>query len=68
MIWQRHMAAASLAAQVAGDSLALVEDLDDLDVDPAIHLLPDQAEGLRIPRAINLDMIVWRYPRALSPC
>ena len=53
------------AARMTGNSLPLMEDLDDGAADAGIDLLPDQPERHGIPRTVDLDVIVGRDAGAL---
>src|SRR5271170_3610511 len=59
------MAAPVRRAQMAGDPLSLVENLDRLVGDPRINQFFDEAEGRRIPMAVDLDVVVGGDAAAL---
>ena len=58
MLGLRHMAAPPGAAWMAGNPLPFMEYLNDGAADADIHLFPDQAEGHRIPRNVDLDVVI----------
>ncbi len=59
------MAAPVRRAQMAGDALSLVENLDRLVGDARINQFLDEAEGRRIPVAVDLDVVVGGDATAL---
>ena len=58
MFWRRKMAAASRVTQVAGNTLATMEDFYGPVGEARINNLSDQTERHRIPAAIHIDMII----------
>ena len=57
------MPAASIAALMGGDLLALVEELDRAAGGPYVHLLADQPVGHGVEEALVLDVVVGPGPR-----
>lgn len=65
VLGNRGVAAPVRCPGMAGDPLALVEDLDRRAGEPHVDELSDQAEGHGIPVAVDLDMIIRRHPAVL---
>lgn len=65
MQWLRPGFPRRKSACVAGDSLALEEDLDGVMRDSRVHLLTDQRVRDAVERSLNLDVVVYVYPAQL---